>query len=103
MESHAGEADDLRKRLSVRRDQVLRVAAQYGAHNVRVFGSVARGDHSGASDIDLLIDLDPGVSLFTLSRLRRELSTILGSPVDLVTSRSLLPRDRDVLNEAQPL
>jgi uncharacterized protein len=95
--------DDLRARLSTRREQVLRVAARYGAHNVRVFGSVARGDHTVASDIDLLIDLDPGVSLFTLSRLRRELSDILGSPVDLVTSRSLLPRDEDVLREAQPL
>lgn len=65
-----------------------------------VFGSVARGDHGEGSDIDLLVDLAAGVSRFDVSRLRRELSELLGVEVDIVSSRALLPRDHDVLDEA---
>ena len=58
------------------------------------------GEHREGSDVDLLVDLAPGVTLFDLSRLRRELSELLGVPVDIVSSRALLPRDQDVLDEA---
>lgn len=90
----------LRGRLSERRDELVRIAARYGVTNVRVFGSVARGEHHAQSDVDLLVDLEPGVTLFTLARLRQELSELLGAPVDIVSARALLPRDVDVLDEA---
>lgn len=80
--------------------EVTQVAARCGASNVRVFGSVARGDHGPDSDIDLLVDLDPGVTLFGLNRLRRELSELLGAPVDVVSAAALLPRDDDVVRDA---
>lgn len=70
---------------------------------MRVFGSLARGDYTAVSDVDLLVDLDPEVTLFSLSRMRRELSDALGVDVDVVSSRALLPRDVDVLEEARPL
>lgn len=50
--------------------------------------------------MDLLVDLAPGVTLIDLSRLRRKLSELLGVPVDIVSSRALLPRDQDVLDDA---
>lgn len=93
----------LRSRLEDRRDQVLDIATQHGARNVRVFGSVARSDHSAHSDIDLLVDLGPGVTFFMLGRLRRRLSELLDSPVDIVSAGALLPRDADIVREARSL
>ena len=52
------------------REAILRLAAEHGARNVRVFGSVARGDGDAESDIDFLVDLEPGRSLFDLGGLR---------------------------------
>ncbi|MBW0255684.1 nucleotidyltransferase family protein [Cellulomonas sp. PS-H5] len=60
--------------------------------NVRVFGSVARGEDGPDSDVDLLVDLEPGVSLFDLGRAQVELEQILERPVDLVPARMLKPR-----------
>ena len=76
------------------------LAERYGISNVRVFGSVARGDDHARSDIDFLVDIPQEATLFDLSRFRRELSALLGVDVDVVSSRALLPRDRDVLEEA---
>ena len=76
------------------------LAERYGISNVRVFGSVARGDDHARSDIDFLVDIPREATLFDLSRFRRELSALLGVDVDVVSSRALLPRDRDVLEEA---
>lgn len=90
----------LRAKLRDHRQSILSIAARVGASNIRVFGSVARGEHREGSDVDLLVDLAPGVTLFDLSRLRRELSELVGVPVDIVSSRALLPRDQDVLDEA---
>lgn len=70
---------------------MLELAEQRGAHNVRVFGSVARGDDTDTSDIDLLVDLDDGVSLVTLAGLRRQLSDLLKVDVDVVPAGSLKP------------
>ncbi|WP_454860737.1 nucleotidyltransferase family protein [Promicromonospora soli] len=72
-----------------RRDQVVEVAARHGARNVRVFGSVARGEDTAESDIDLLVDLDPGVGLFALGALEVELEELLGREVDVVIARAL--------------
>lgn len=70
---------------------MLELAEQRGAHNARVFGSVARGDDTDTSDIDLLVDLDDGVSLVTLAGLRRQLSDLLKVDVDVVPAGSLKP------------
>lgn len=81
----------LGRRLRRHRRAVLELAEQRGAHNVRVFGSVARGDETGTSDIDLLVDLDEGVSLVALAGLRRQLSDLLKVDVDVVPAGSLKP------------
>ena len=87
-----------------RREEILRLAAFRGARNVRVFGSVARGDSSERSDIDFLVDLEPGRSLLDLGGLNLDLERLLGSRVDVVSSRGLRERVRDrVLREAVPL
>lgn len=87
-----------------RREAVLRVAARHGARNVRVFGSVARGEDRSDSDLDLLVDLDPGRSVFDLGGLLIELQELLDCPVDVITERGLRPRLREqVLREAMPL
>ncbi|MBA3877720.1 MAG: nucleotidyltransferase [Anaerolinea sp.] len=97
-------ASRLRRLLADRRSEVLRIAARHHATNVRVFGSVARGDDSARSDIDLLVDMAPGRSLLDQVRLRRDLSELLGVEVDVITSGGLLERDgRVILDDAVPL
>lgn len=93
----------LRAKLHDQRRAIVALAARRGASNVRVFGSVARGDHDARSDIDLLVDFAPAVTLFDVSRLSHELSELLGVRVDIVSARALLPRDHDVLDEAVAL
>jgi predicted nucleotidyltransferase len=83
------------------RDQIMRLAAECGAGNVRVFGSVARGETDSRSDVDLLVDLEPGRSLLDLARLQRKLEELLAIPVDVVSSRGLRDRVREtVLRDA---
>lgn len=84
----------LGRRLRRHRTAVLETARQHGATNVRVFGSVARGQDAPDSDIDLMVDLAPGTGLVSLGILQRELSTILHAPVDVVPSDSLRPAIR---------
>ncbi len=83
------------------REDVFRICAKYGARNVRVFGSVARGQADEGSDVDVLVELEPGRSLFDLGGLQYELEELLGRRVDVVTERGLKARIRDrVLREA---
>lgn len=90
--------------LQTRRSDILVIAARHGARNVRVFGSVARGDAQPDSDIDILVDLDPGRSLFDLGGLLYDLQALLGVDVDVVTEKGLRPRIRaQVIQEAVPL
>jgi len=90
--------------LQSRRDEILRLAAHYGARNIRIFGSVARGDMAPDSDIDFLVDMEPGRSLFDLGGLLVALQAALGVEVDVVTEKGLRPRIREqVLREAQSL
>ena len=90
--------------LRTHRDEVLRIAARHGAYNVRVFGSFARGQADADSDIDLLVDLERGRSLFDLGGLLMDLQELLGRQVDVVTANGLRDRIRDrVLKEAIPL
>jgi hypothetical protein len=84
--------------------EILRIAARHGAHNVRVFGSVARAQADEHSDIDFLVEMEPGRSLFDLGGLQSELQTALGRPVDVVTVKALKARIRArVLQEAIPV
>ena len=90
--------------LKAKREEILRVAAKRGARNVRIFGSVARGEADEASDIDILVDLEPGRSLLDLGGLWSELNELLGRKVEVVTEKGLRERIRDrVLREAVPL
>jgi uncharacterized protein len=87
----------LGRRLRRHRRAVIELARQRGAHNVRVFGSVARGEDTPASDIDLLVDLDDGVGLFALAGLSRQLSDLLHVEVDVVPADMLKPTVADAV------
>jgi predicted nucleotidyltransferase len=94
----------LEELLKAKREEILRVCAEYGARNVRVFGSVARGEADEQSDIDFLVELEPGRTLFDLGGLQYDLEQLLRCRVDVVTERGLKPRVQErVLREAVPL
>jgi hypothetical protein len=87
-----------------RKREILRIAALHGASNVRVFGSVARGEAGPESDVDLLVDLERGRSLLDHAALKVELEELLNLPVDVATERGLKPTVRaHILQEAVPL
>jgi predicted nucleotidyltransferase/DNA-binding XRE family transcriptional regulator len=91
-------------RLWARRKKVNQLAASYGLSNLRVFGSVARGEETEESDVDLLVDVTQGVGLIGLARAQRELEQLLGARVDLVPASDLKPGDAEsVLAEAVPI
>lgn len=81
--------------LNEKRDAILQLAAFHGAVNVRIFGSVARGDNVPESDIDFLVDLEANRSLFDLGGLLMDLQELLGHRVDVTTERGLRPRIRE--------
>jgi hypothetical protein len=89
------------KRITEKRDEILSLAARYGASNVRIFGSAARGQAGSESDIDFLVDLEPDRSLFDLGGLLMEMEDLLDAKVDILTEKGLhwYIRDR-VLDEA---
>ncbi len=90
--------------LRSKRQEILAIAARHGASNLRVFGSVARGEERQGSDVDFLAKLEPGRSLLDLGGLLMDLQDLLGCEVDVVTDEGLhwYVRDR-VLREARPL
>ncbi len=85
------------------RDQILEIAARHHARTVRVFGSVARGEATAASDIDFLVDFDKDSSLFDVLHLADELKTLLGREVDIVSAGGLKQRDDRIRAEAVEL
>ena len=94
----------LARRLRQRRKAIIQTAQARRAHNIRVFGSVVRGEDVDSSDIDLLVDLDEGVGLLDLIGLERELAELLGVHVDVVPDNLLKPQMRErVHQEAVPL
>ena len=87
-----------------KRNDIIKVAANHGARNLRVFGSVARGENTPASDLDLLINLDPGRTLLDLIAVKQDLEDLLGCAVDVVTEDAVSPHIRDqVLKDAVSL
>ena len=95
---------DTRKFLAEKREDILRIAARHGAFNVRLFGSVARGEARPDSDIDLLVEVGPRHSSFFPGGLAADLEELLGRHVDIVEPEGLHWYVREqILNEAVPL
>ena len=95
---------NLEELIKAKREEILAAAARRGAKNVRIFGSVARGEAGPESDLDILVDMEPGRSLFDLGGLLTDLQELLGCKVDVVTEAGLRQRIRQrVLREAVPL
>jgi uncharacterized protein len=91
-------------RLRGRREEILRYAAEHGACNVRVFGSMVRGDSDVTSDVDLLVDMEPGRSLVDLVGLWQDLEDLLGIQVDVLSDGGVSPHLRErIYAEAVPL
>ncbi len=102
----AGEQESMaiRQLIEERRDDILQTAAKHGTHNVRVFGSAARGDDRPDSDVDLLVDVDRTTSSWFPAGLILDLEGILGRPVEVVTEKGLNPLIKErVLRKAIPL
>ena len=90
--------------LKTKRGEILALSARWGAHNVRVFGSVARGEAKADSDIDLLVKMEETRSYFDLVRLLDQLEALVGRRVDIITEDGLSPHLRDrILSEAVPI
>jgi predicted nucleotidyltransferase len=83
------------RRVRRRRHDLIAAAAAHGVRNLRVFGSVARGEDRPDSDVDLLADLPPGLSLIGLGLVAADLEAILGSHVDLIPAEDLKPGTRE--------
>src|ERR1022692_146192 len=82
-------------RLRDRRDEILTCAAEHGARNVRVFGSVARGEIDATSDVDLLVQMEPGRNLLDLVGLWQDLEDLLGTHVDVLSEGGVSPHLRE--------
>jgi predicted nucleotidyltransferase len=90
--------------LKTKREEILRLATKYGAYNVRVFGSAARGEAGPDSDVDFLVELEPDRSLFDLGGLLMDLQELLECEVDVVTEQGLHWYIRDqIIADARPL
>lgn len=90
--------------LKLHRARILDLARRHGAGNVRVFGSLARGEGDKESDLDLLVTLAEGRSLLDLVGLKQDLEDLIHRQVDVVTERALSPYLRErVLSDAVPL
>lgn len=92
------------KTLRERREAILKIASKHGASNVRVFGSVARGESDAASDVDFLVDFDPKKSLFDLGALLVDLQDLLEVEVDVVPEDWMRPQVRELaMQDVVPL
>lgn len=90
--------------LQAKRQEIVALANRHKAENVRVFGSVARGEAGSASDVDLLVHFQAGASLFDLMDLQEDTERLLGQAVDIVSDRGLSPYLANrILSEARPL
>jgi predicted nucleotidyltransferase len=85
------------------REEICAVVRRHRGRSVSVFGSVARGEESPKSDIDFLVEFEPGSSLFDLLHISEELEALLGVRVDVVSAGGLKDRDDHIRREAVPL
>jgi hypothetical protein len=93
-----------RQILQQKREAILEIARRYGASDIRIFGSVARGDATEASDLDLIVRFEPGRSLFDHGGLLMDLQDLLGVKVDVISEHGMRERFRNhVIKEAIPL
>lgn len=93
-----------REDIRSRREAILEIASRYGAHDVRIFGSVARGDATEGSDLDLIVRFDPDRSLLDHGGLVMDLRELLGIKVDVIDEEAMRERFRNhVLKEVIPL
>ena len=94
----------LEERLKLRHDDILQLAARYGARRVRIFGSVVRGEAGPGSDVDFLVEFEPHVSLLDHVAFKQDLEDLLDCPVDVVSEKALHRALREkVLREAVQL
>ena len=94
----------MHENLKKHRQEILEVTRRYGIFDVKVFGSFARNEDDHESDIDLLVEFKPGFTLLSHAALVRELETILGKKVDVVSKNGLRDRIKEkVIKEAVPL
>ena len=94
----------IHEQLQRKREEILHISRQYGAQNVRLFGSVLRGEDRPDSDIDLLVDLEPSRTLLDRIALKQDLEDLLGRRVDVLTEKALHAHIRaHVLKQAKPL
>jgi predicted nucleotidyltransferase len=98
-----GTDDSLAALVEQRRADIKTAVRRHKGRTVALFGSVARGEETPTSDLDFLVEFEPGSSLFDLLRLQDELTDLLGRPVDVVSSGGLKPRDQRIKAEAQTL
>jgi predicted nucleotidyltransferase len=90
--------------LNTHREEIRRIASRYGARNLRVFGSVARGDAGPDSDVDVLVEMSAGRTLLDVVAIKQDIEDLLGRRVDVMTEAALSPYLRDtVLREAVQL
>jgi len=95
---------NLQQQVTANRGRILALAERYGARNVRLFGSLARGESETAQDVDLLVDVEEGRSLLDLVGFWQDLEELLGCRVDVLTDGGLSPYLRErILAEAVPL
>ena len=93
-----------RELIAAHREEILKLAAQHGARNIRIFGSAARGEARPGSDLDLLVDMEEGRSLLDLVGFWQDLEGLLGYRVDVITDGGVSPYLRDqIYAEAIPL
>ncbi len=94
----------LKEKVQARREAVLEIAARYGVSNVRIFGSLARGDERERSDLDLLVSLAQRRGLLDLIGFKQDVEELLGARVDVVEDAGLSPFMKNrILEEAKPL
>jgi len=95
---------DVYQVLAIKRGEILALAERFGVKNIRIFGSVARHEARDTSDIDFLVEFPPSATLLTHAAFQRELSSLLGCPVDVASFHGLKDHVRQrVAQEAIPL